>query len=108
MISAIGAVPVGWVGLAGCVAAPRHSTQTTPMTSLTQPSVDSSVKPAILIQEARLPRDFPSTALVGQVVTKDYPRHRLARRRSAPSDLAASPDGVSLLLFDHIRPMTST
>jgi hypothetical protein len=53
----------------------------------------------LVIGEAKLPAGFPPPGPVGQVITKTYPAHRLARTRTA----AGRDDGMFMKLFRHIE-----
>lgn len=59
---------------------------------------DAPRKP-MMIAEAKLPEGFPGPGPVGEIVTKTYPAHRLARVRSG--DRGA--DGSFMKLFRHIE-----
>ncbi len=59
---------------------------------------DAPRKP-MMIAEAKLPEGFPAPGPVGEVITKTYPAHRLARVRSG--DRGA--DGSFMKLFRHIE-----
>lgn len=56
-----------------------------------------AVRKPMMISEAKLPDGFPGPGPVGEVITKTYPAHRLARVR------AAGGDGAFMRLFRHIE-----
>lgn len=53
----------------------------------------------MMIAEAKLPEGFPGPGPVGEIVTKTYPAHRLARVRSGERGA----DGSFMKLFRHIE-----
>lgn len=68
---------------------------------------EDAVRKPMMISEAKLPAGFPPPGPVGEVITKTYPPHRLARVRST----AGGNDGSFMKLFRHIErneiPMTA-
>lgn len=59
---------------------------------------EDAVRKPMMISEAKLPEGFPGPGPVGEVVTKTYPAHRLARVRSGGGN-----DGSFMRLFRHIE-----
>ena len=59
---------------------------------------EDSVRTPMMIPEAKLPQGFPAPGPVGEVITKTYPAHRLARVRSSGGN-----DGSFMKLFRHIE-----
>lgn len=53
----------------------------------------------MMIAEAKLPEGFPGPGPVGEIITKTYPAHRLARVRSG----GRGNDGSFMKLFRHIE-----
>lgn len=62
------------------------------------PRADDSPPKPMMIAEARLPEGFPPPGPVGEVITKTYPEHRLARARPE-----GGRDGAFMTLFRHIK-----
>jgi hypothetical protein len=60
---------------------------------------EEAVRKPMMLTEAKLPVGFPGPGPVGEVITKTYPAHRLARVRSAGS----GNDGSFMKLFRHIE-----
>ena len=64
---------------------------------------EDAVRKPMMISEARLPDGFPGPGPVGEVITKTYPAHRLARVRGG----GGGNDGSFMKLFRHIEgPLT--
>ncbi|MBM4010312.1 MAG: ABC transporter substrate-binding protein [Planctomycetes bacterium] len=59
---------------------------------------EDAVRKPMMISEAKLPAGFPAPGPVGEVLTKTYPAHRLARVRSGGGG-----DGSFMKLFRHIE-----
>jgi hypothetical protein len=62
-------------------------------------SAEDAVRKPMMISEAKLPEGFPGPGPVGEVITKTYPAHRLARVRSGER----GNDGSFMKLFRHIE-----
>ena len=60
---------------------------------------EDTMRKPMMISEAKLPEGFPSPGPVGEVITKTYPAHRLARVRSG----GPGNDGSFMKLFRHIE-----
>jgi hypothetical protein len=60
---------------------------------------EDAVRKPMMISEAKLPEGFPGPGPVGEVITKTYPAHRLARVRSG----GPGNDGSFMKLFRHIE-----
>ena len=60
---------------------------------------ENTVRTPMMISEAKLPVGFPGPGPVGEVITKTYPAHRLARVRSGDR----GSDGSFMKLFRHIE-----
>jgi hypothetical protein len=60
---------------------------------------EDAVRKPMMISEAQLPAGFPGPGPVGEVITKTYPAHRLARVRSG----GRGSDGSFMKLFRHIE-----
>lgn len=60
---------------------------------------EDAVRKPMMISEAKLPEGFPGPGPVGEVITKTYPAHRLARVRSGER----GSDGSFMKLFRHIE-----
>ena len=60
---------------------------------------EDAVRKPMMISEAKLPEGFPGPGPVGEVITKTYPAHRLARVRSGDR----GNDGSFMKLFRHIE-----
>ena len=60
---------------------------------------EDAVRKPMMISEAKLPEGFPGPGPVGDIVTKTYPAHRLARVRSG----GRGNDGSFMRLFRHIE-----
>ena len=60
---------------------------------------EDAVRTPMMISEAKLPEGFPGPGPVGEVITKTYPAHRLARVRSG----GPGNDGSFMKLFRHIK-----
>jgi len=60
---------------------------------------EDAVRKPMMISEAKLPAGFPAPGPVGEVITKTYPPHRLARVRSG----GRGTDGSFMALFRHIE-----
>jgi hypothetical protein len=60
---------------------------------------EDAVRKPMMISEAKLPEGFPGPGPVGEVITKTYPAHRLARVRSG----GPGHDGSFMKLFRHIE-----
>lgn len=60
---------------------------------------EDAVRKPMMISEAKLPAGFPGPGPVGEVITKTYPAHRLARVRSG----GRGSDGSFMKLFRHIE-----
>lgn len=62
-------------------------------------AAEDPVRKPMMISEAKLPSGFPGPGPVGEVITKTYPAHRLARVRSGDR----GNDGSFMKLFRHIE-----
>lgn len=72
----------------------------TVMTAIVSTSfAEDTVRKPMMISEAKLPQGFPGPGPVGEVITKTYPAHRLARVRSGDR----GNDGSFMKLFRHIE-----
>jgi hypothetical protein len=72
----------------------------TVMTAIVSTSfAEDAVRKPMMISEAKLPEGFPGPGPVGEVITKTYPAHRLARVRSGDR----GSDGSFMKLFRHIE-----
>ena len=72
----------------------------TVMTAIVSTSfAEDAVRKPMMISEAKLPQGFPGPGPVGEVITKTYPAHRLARVRSGDR----GNDGSFMKLFRHIE-----
>jgi hypothetical protein len=72
----------------------------TVMTAIVSTSfAEDAVRKPMMISEAKLPEGFPGPGPVGEVITKTYPAHRLARVRSGER----GSDGSFMKLFRHIE-----
>ena len=60
---------------------------------------EDAVRKPMMITEAKLPAGFPAPGPVGEVITKTYPAHRLARATSG----SRGNDGSFMKLFRHIK-----
>jgi hypothetical protein len=60
---------------------------------------EDTVRAPMMISEAKLPAGFPGPGPVGEVITKTYPAHRLARVRAGDR----GNDGSFMKLFRHIE-----
>jgi hypothetical protein len=70
------------------------------MTAIVSTSfAEDAVRKPMMISEAKLPEGFPGPGPVGEVITKTYPAHRLARVRSGDR----GSDGSFMKLFRHIE-----
>lgn len=66
---------------------------------VTSAAEEDAVRKPMMIAEAKLPAGFPSPGLVGEVITKTYPPHRLARATLG----SRGNDGSFTKLFRHIK-----
>lgn len=62
-------------------------------------AAEDAVRKPMMISEAKLPSGFPGPGPVGEVITKTYPAHRLARVRAGDR----GNDGSFMKLFRHIE-----
>ena len=62
-------------------------------------SQEVPVAKPMMVSEAKLPKDFPAPGLVGEVIIKTYPAHRLARVKAENEN----DNGMFMKLFRHIE-----
>lgn len=60
---------------------------------------EKKVSSPMLVSEANQPKGFPAPGVVGKVIVKTYPSHRLAR----VEDNAGSDNSMFMKLFNHIK-----
>ncbi len=80
-------------------AAPLIIAFTVGVASIAHGAEEDAVRKPMMIPEAKLPAGFPSPGPVGEVITKTYPAHRLARAASGDR----GNDGSFMKLFRHIK-----